>query len=126
MTLILDAGAFVALERDDREMWRRLKAAYRAGVVPVTHGGVVAQVWRGGSGRQALLAKALQSVDVAALDDWLGRRAGVLMARAGLTDAIDAAVAGLARHEDQIVTSDPYDLAVLVAASGRRVDVIQV
>jgi hypothetical protein len=91
----------------------------------VTHGGVVAQVWTGGSGRQALLAKALQSVDVAALDDGLGRRAGVLLALAGLTDAIDAAVAALARHDDQIVTSDPYDLAVLVAASGHRVDVIQ-
>ena len=126
MTLILDAGAFVALERDDREMWRRLKAALRAGAVPVTHGGVVAQVWRGGAGRQALLAKALQAVDVVALDEMLGRSAGVLLAQSGLTDAIDAAVAALARHEDQIVTSDPFDLAVLVAASGRRVDVIQV
>ena len=124
MTLILDSGAFVALERNDRQMWRRLKAAQLAGVPPVTHGGVVAQVWRGGSGRQALLAKALQSVEVASLDEILGRSAGLLLARSGLTDAVDASVAALARHEDQIVTSDPGDLAALVAASGRRVDVI--
>jgi hypothetical protein len=124
MTLILDAGAFVALERNDREMWRRLKSAQLASLAPVTHGGVVAQVWRGGSGRQALLAKALQSVDVSALDDGLGRSAGVLLARSGLADAIDAAVVALAQHGDQIVTSDPDDLAALVAASGRRVDVI--
>ena len=124
MTLILDSGAFVALERNDRAMWRRLKAAQLAGVPPVTHGGVLAQVWRGGAGRQALLARALQSIEVAALDEALGRSAGVLLARSGLVDAVDAAVAALARHEDQIVTSDPGDLAVLVAATGRRVDVI--
>ena len=44
MTLILDAGAFVALERNDRAMWRRLKAAKLAGTPPRTHGGVIAQV----------------------------------------------------------------------------------
>ncbi len=124
MTLILDSGAFVALERNDRQMWRRLKAAQLAGTPPLTHGGVVAQVWRGGSGRQALLAKAFQSVEVAPLDEILGRNAGLLLARSGLTDAVDAAVAALARHEDQIVTSDLSELAVLVEASGRRVDVI--
>jgi predicted nucleic acid-binding protein len=125
MTLILDSGAFVALERDDRPMWRRLKAAELTGVPPVTHGGVIAQVWRGGTGRQALLAKALQGVEVVALDDVLGRSAGLLLAQSGLADAVDAAVAALAHHEDQIVTSDPRDLAALVAVSGRRVDVIQ-
>lgn len=124
MTLILDSGAFVALERNDRSMWRRLKAAQLAGVPPLTHGGVVAQVWRGGSGRQALLAKALQSVEVAPLDEALGRSAGVLLAHSGLIDAVDAALAALARHADQIVTSDPGDLAVLVAAGRHRVDVI--
>ena len=59
MTLILDAGAFVALERNDRAMWRRFKAAQLAGVPPRTHGGVIAQVWRGGAGRQAPLSLAL-------------------------------------------------------------------
>ena len=57
MTLVLDAGALIALERDDRLMWERLRRALRTDDLPVTHGGVIAQVWRGGSGRQARLAR---------------------------------------------------------------------
>ena len=124
MTLILDAGAFVALERDDRAMWRRLKDAQQLGRPPVTHGGVVAQVWRGGSGRQVRLARALMAVETLPLDAELGRRAGMLLARSGLVDAIDAAVVALAHHGDQILTSDTEDLAALVDASDHRVDVI--
>ena len=124
MSVILDAGALVALERNERAMWRRLKAARRSGTPPMTHGGVIAQVWRGGTGRQALLARALQAVEVVPLDVELGRWAGVLLARSGLADAIDAALAAMADHGDQIITSDPDDLAVLVAASTRRVDVV--
>jgi hypothetical protein len=37
----------------------RLKAALRARVVPVTHGGIVGLVWRGRGARQAGLARAL-------------------------------------------------------------------
>jgi predicted nucleic acid-binding protein len=123
LTILLDAGAFVAIERNDRAMWRRLKAAHREGDPPVTHGGVVAQVWRGG-GRQALVARALAAVQVEPLDEELGRMAGVLLARTATTDAIDAALAALARHGDRIVTSDPDDLALLVGATGQRVDVV--
>ena len=126
MSLILDAGAFVALERNERSMWRRLQAALVAGQPPVTHGGVVAQVWRGGGGRQALLARALRATEIVAVDEDLGRRAGALLARSGLDDAIDAAVAALAGHGDTIVTSDPDDLAALIDASRQRVDVVGV
>lgn len=126
MTVILDSGAFIALEGNDREMWHRLKGALEEASPPRTHGGVVAQVWRGGTRRQARLAAAFQAIEVVPLDDLLGRRAGVLLARSGLDDAIDAALVALADHGDQIVTSDPGDLAVLVAAAGRRVDVVPV
>ena len=47
MTLVLDAGALLALEKNDKEMWRRWKSARLAGFPPVTHGGIVGQVWRG-------------------------------------------------------------------------------
>jgi hypothetical protein len=40
---------------------------------PLTHGGVVGQVWRGGTGRQAPLARLLPGIEVAALDATLGR-----------------------------------------------------
>ena len=126
MSMILDAGALVALERDDRAMWRRLKAALLSGNPPITHGGVIAQVWRGGSGHQARLARALQAVETVPLDEELGRRAGVLLARSRLIDAIDAALAAMAAHGDQIITSDPHDFAALVAVSSRRIDVVPV
>ncbi len=124
MSVILDAGAFVALERNERAMWRRLKATLESGSPPMTHGGVIAQVWRGGTGHQTRLARALHAVETVPLDDELGRRAGVLLARSGLADAVDAALAAMATHGDQIVTSDPDDLAALVAASAQRVDVV--
>ncbi len=123
MTLVLDAGAFVALERGDREMIRRLKETLAMGRSPITHGGVVGQVWRGGAGRQARLAKALPSVRIVPLDAELGRRAGVLLGRAGMRDVIDAAVVAMARADDVILTSDPGDIAALVVASGVHVDV---
>ena len=123
MSLILDAGALIALQNNDRLMWGRYKAALQSGSPRLTHGGVVAQVWRGGAGRQALLSKALQAIKTIPLDQELGRRAGVLLARSGLVDAVDAALVAMADHGDQILTSDPDDLALLVAASTRRVDI---
>lgn len=126
MTLVLDSGALVALERNDRPMWRRLKALLLTKRVPVSHGGIVAEVWRNDGPRQALLAKALESVDVRPLDETLGRAAGALLARAGTTDAIDAALVLVAEDGDEIATSDPDDLEPLAALSGRHVEIVQV
>ena len=126
MRLILDAGAFIALGRDDRAMWRRLKAARRTGQLPVTHGGVVGQVWRGGGARQALLARALNGIAVRALDEQLGRRSGALLARTGTSDVIDAALVLLAEDTDHIATSDLSDLRVLAEAADQRVELIPV
>lgn len=124
--MVLDAGAFVALERNDRAMWRRLKGALIDGEPPITHGGVVGQVWRGGTGRQVLLARALQAVDGIALTVELGRQAGLLLTASGTSDVVDAAVVVLANHEDIIITSDPGDIARLVETSGRRIDVVPI
>lgn len=124
--LLLDAGALLALERGERETWVRFKAGRRSGVVMLTHGGVVAQVWRGGSGRQALLALALQGVEVAPLDEQLGRRAGVLLSRAGASDAIDAALVAMAYDDDSIHTSDAADIQALVDVSGLDLAVVPV
>jgi hypothetical protein len=125
MRLVLDSGALIALERNDRAMWRRLKAAQVAGRVPVSHGGVVGQVWRGRGPRQALLAKALDGIEVRALDDALGRAAGELLERSKRTDVIDAGVVLLAEDDDHIVTSDLDDIEPLAAASGRHVELIR-
>jgi hypothetical protein len=124
--LVLDAGAFVAVEHGDRDVVALVKRERRSGRVPVTHGGVVGQVWRGGSGRQAPVARLLAGVDVVPLDDLLGRRAGTLLARSGRADAIDAAVVCLAGDGDDILTSDPEDLRDLAQAAGIHVELISV
>lgn len=126
MSLVLDAGALVAIERSDRSVVALLKRELLAGRAPLTHGGVVGQVWRGGAGRQANLARLLRGVEVHALDDALGRRAGELLGLAGEVDVIDAAIALLAVDGDVILTSDPGDLAVLVAAAGTHADIVLV
>jgi hypothetical protein len=125
MTVVLDAGALIAAERLDREVVALIKRERRAGRAPLTHGGVVGQVWRGGRGRQANLARLLPGVEIVALDDALGRRAGVLLASAHRTDVIDAAVALLAEDGDEIFTSDSDDLLPLVEALGKHVEIVQ-
>ena len=124
MTLVLDSGALIAIERNERSMWARLKAAEVARELPLTHGGVVGQVWRGGP-RQARLARALQGVDVRPLDRALGRAAGELLARTRSSDVIDAAVVLLAADRDDVVTLDRRDFEVLVRAAGRHVELIR-
>ena len=124
MTLVLDSGALVALERNERSMWARLKAAEIAREPPLTHGGVVGQVWRGGP-RQARLARALQGVDVRPLDRTVGRAAGELLAATRSSDVIDAAVVLLATDGDDIVTLDRSDFEVLACAAGRHIELIR-
>jgi hypothetical protein len=125
MTLVLDSGALIALEKNDRAMWRRLKSSLISGEAPVSHGGVIGQVWRGGSPRQASLAKTLAGIDVRGLDEQLGRAAGELLARARANDVIDAALVLLAHDGDDIVTSDAADLEPLAAHLGRHVELVR-
>lgn len=125
MRLVLDTGALVALERNDRAMWRRFKAAQLAASVPVTHGGVVGQAWRGKGPRQAQLARVLGGVDIRALDDALGRSAGELLALSGESDVIDAALVLLAADGDFVVTSDVDDMEALAVAAGRHVELVR-
>ena len=124
MTTILDAGALIALDRNDRSAWVRLKGLHLAGERPVTHGGVVGQVWRGGP-RQARLATALAGMDVRSLDERLGRLAGELLASTRMSDVVDAALVVLAVDGDEIVTLDSDDLGRLAASAGRHVELLR-
>jgi hypothetical protein len=124
VTFVLDSAALIALERNERLMWARLKGAEVASEIPLTHGGVVGQVWRGGP-RQARLACALQGIDVRPLDRALGRAAGELLARTSSSDVIAAAVVLLASDGDDIVTLDRSDFENLVRAAGRHVELIR-
>ena len=123
--LVLDAGAFLSVDRADRTMIARLRAAQRDGLELRTTGIVIAQVWRDPGGRQAILAQLLKSVDVRAVDQRLGRDAGVLLGRAGKQDAVDASVVAIAATGDRILTSDPSDIRPLVVATERSILVVR-
>jgi hypothetical protein len=115
--LILDAGALVGVDRNDRAVLARLAAAQRNGLELRTSPMVVAQVWRDRQGRQANLARLLQSVDVRPVRDQDGREAGALLGQTGTADPIDATVVLLANPGDRILTSDPDGLTRLVEAA---------
>jgi hypothetical protein len=126
VSIVLDAGAFLAVERGDRDMVALIKRERREGRAPLSHSGIVGQVWRGGSGRQGTLSRALPGVDVHPLDEDLGRRAGLLLGVAEQADVIDAALVLLAHDGDEIYTSDTGDLRDLAVAAGLHVELIPV
>jgi hypothetical protein len=122
--LILDAGALVAVDRGDRAMIARLRAAQQHGLDLRSNAMVVAQVWRDRHGRQAGLAQLLRAVDVRAVSPEEGRRAGVLLGMTGTSDPVDATVVLLAGPGDRILTGDPQDLAALAEAAANRAVIV--
>ena len=118
--LILDAGAVIALARNDpraRAFVRRaieLDAEVRVPVV------VLAETVRG-TQRDAAVHRVLNAVsDCAPIDETVGRRAGALLGRANRSDTVDAIVVGEAIEAGgaEILTGDPADLTAL--ANGER------
>jgi len=112
--LVLDAGALIALDRNDRAMWARLATARRARQPLVTHAGVLGQVWRHPT-RQARLGQVLDALDVRPLTRELAQRAGLLLAATGHDDVHDAALALLCESGDVLYTGDITDLGLLLA-----------
>ena len=126
MTLLLDTGAFLAVERRDPYVAALVEGERRRSGVLVTHGGVVGQAWRGGRDRQVRVARLLLAVDVVGLDGALGRRAGVLLGATGTADVVDAALVALAGDGDRVLTGDVGDLRVLAEAHGADVELVAV
>ncbi|HXC23305.1 MAG TPA: hypothetical protein VNU28_01860 [Solirubrobacteraceae bacterium] len=122
--LVLDAGSFVAVDRGDRRIAAKLRAAEQSGIDLRSTGVVIAEVWRDERGRQASLARLLKGVDVQPVDQRLGQDAGALLGRAGAKDPVDATVVAIAATGDRILTSDPGDIRRLVAASRRAIHVV--
>jgi hypothetical protein len=115
VALILDAGALVAVERQDRNVRSLIARNTMRGAAMITSGGVVAQVWRGVP-RQANLARLLGGIEVRALDHAAALRVGELLGVTRTRDVVDAHVALLAHSEDTLLTSDPGDLSRLLDA----------
>jgi hypothetical protein len=122
---VLDSGALIALESNDRNVWAALKLAARSGddvLVPTT---ALAQVWRGAPS-QAMLSKALAHCVLAPFDP-LAHGVGKLCGQARTTDICDAHVAIVAATSgDVLYTSDVGDMRrLLVAHAGRTPRIIR-
>ena len=112
---VLDAGALVGFERNNRRVVAIVARALEHQDPLLVPAGVVAQVWRDGS-RQTRLARLLGSpqCEVISLDDRQARAAGQLCGVAATADVVDASVAVVARdRRARVVTSDPDDLRLL-------------
>jgi hypothetical protein len=120
---VLDAGAFVAVEKRDRNIGAMLRVLQQRRVPLATSSAVVAQVWRNGR-RQALLARLLSGVDVRALAPGDDRRTGELLALAKTDDVIDAHLVLGAEDGDRMLTSDSDDIKRLLDARGVDATVI--
>src|SRR3954470_20210016 len=114
MSVALDTGALIALERGDSRVLALLDRVSQAQQRVLIPAGVVAQAWR--NPRQARLARLLRSsdVDIIALDEQASRAVGVLLGKSRTSDTVDAHVAIVALSTDSpVVTSDPSDLRQL-------------
>jgi len=111
----LDAGALIALDRNDRRVVVLLARARETGAritVPAT---ALAQAVRRPD-RQVRLARLIRqpTTDVIALDRVDATNVGRLLAASGTADIADAHVVICARRSNQqVVTSDPGDLRAL-------------
>jgi hypothetical protein len=94
--------------------------AHADGVEVVTTTAVVAQVWRQPA-RQVAITRLLRGMDERELTTRRGRAVGLLLGTAGSADVVDASVVEVARDGDEIVTSDPADIAGLAEAAGKTV-----
>jgi predicted nucleic acid-binding protein len=118
--LILDAGAVIALARDDTRARAFIRRAIELDAevrVPVV---VLAETLRGNQ-RDAAVHRVLNAVsDSAPIDEAIGRRAGALLGRADRSDTVDAIVVAEAIESGGagILTGDPLDLTAL--ADGER------
>ena len=117
-TIVLDTGALIALERNDRVLWAALKLAALSSSDVLVPSTALAQVWRGAAS-QARLSIALAHCLIASFDA-LPRAVGELCGATRTADICDAHVAIVAATRgDVLYTSDPHDLRRLIAAYRR-------
>lgn len=122
--LILDAGAVLALARNDVNVRAIVSTAERAGAEVMIPAVVVAETSRGRGPRDARVNRALAAAgSYPASDEPAARTAGALLGAARSRETIDALVVAAAIHAGggRILTTDPTDLGKLSAG---RTDVV--
>lgn len=109
--VVLDAGAFIALERRNRVMVHLANRFAQERTPLVTSAGVIAQIWRGGAGTQVPIVYLVRRTEVVDLTLSVAKILGKMLGTSRTSDPVDAHIVLLARQRDWIVlTSDPQDL----------------
>ncbi len=122
MGITYDAGALIAAERGERQMWARHRALLLRREVPTVPAPVLAQAWRG-TARQAQLARLTAGCHLETLDEDRAKATGTIASRARTSDIVDACVVeGALRRHDLVMTSDPGDLHAIATALGRHLE----
>lgn len=125
-TFTLDSGALIALERAAPAMTgllMRVRAGQARLVVP---DGVIAQVWRGGTGRQARISALLglkpERCVTVPLNTAAAKRIGLVIGECGHADVVDVHVALVARdHCAAVLTSDRHDILLVAPDLKERI-----
>ena len=117
---LYDAGALIAIEKNDRQMWARYQVAVDDGRDIRIPAVVVWQAWRDAR-RQVRLGKFLAGCHVDPVGPETAKAAGILCGRAGTSDVTDATVAVMAAATGAVIwTSDPEDIRALSGVSAAR------
>lgn len=112
-SLVLDAGALIAIERHDRSMWAILAEARERGTETVIPATALAQVWRSGP-RSAPIALLIEASFIDSLDEDRAKQVGNRLGARKTSDVTDAHVVSCAiDRRAAVATSDPNDIAEL-------------
>jgi hypothetical protein len=113
--LTLDAGALIAVDKNDRKMLALLAQTDELGLRITIPSTALAQAMRNPA-RQARLSRLIRQpdTDLVKLDGPDATAVGLLLAKTGTADIVDAHVVVCAIRAGQpVVTSDPKDLLLL-------------
>ena len=119
MTVILDSGAFIAAEKFSRKLTNILDASRELGSTVLVPSAVIAEMWKDPPRLQSV--KLLKGAGaVPPLDDRIARKIGALLSKSSSIQIVDANVAllAIAHAPSLVVTSDPGDIASLIASAG--------
>lgn len=125
--IVLDAGALIHVEGNPRgRVYGACRDVLDAGTPALLPTVVLAQVWRT-TPRQAPVAMLRRMCRSIPFTEDVAEAVGRLLAAAGTSDVVDAAVVIAAiSHNCAVLTSDPGDLGKLADAVGVQVPLIVV
>lgn len=115
---VLDSGALIALERAEPKMTGLLMRVRTGQARLVVPDGVLAQVWRGGTGRQARISALLglkpERCRTVSMETAAAKRIGLAIGQCGHTDVVDVHVTLVAQdHRAAVITSDRDDILMV-------------